>query len=467
MEKEHKYLVQSAAWRSRALQGEHLRQGYLSTDPERTVRVRAGKQKAAITIKAPAGDGAGNGDALDRSEYEYPIPVDDANRLLDEVCKHPLIEKTRFRVPHNRQVWEIDRFEKQNQGLVLAELETENGAAPKRLPRWIGEEVSGDSRFQNANLVDHPYAQWSAPKPEAKYHWKLKEEVSEGLQRIVSQELQLAIWTLSASALSLDDAVHEGRKALKKARSALRLPRGELGSEFDAYYEQENAALRDAGRKLSPLRDAHALIEIFNDLSGEYAEELDHRSLLGVRDGLVARKEGLTRDFRRQRTRSKVLGALRQSMARVEKWRLKKGTFRALSEGFATTMRRNRKACEKAGSQSSPENFHEWRKRAKDLRYHLGLMGKAWPPVLEGYEQAAKDLEQRLGDDHNLVVLRNTILEKPDDFGSQQHVQAFLEIISKHQQKLRKQCYGLASSLYADGPGEWRRRLDRCWKRAR
>lgn len=121
----------------------------------------------------------------------------------------------------------------------------------KRLPRWVGEEVSKDNRFSNANLVEHPYAEWGGhkTKPDAKYHWKSDEEVSEGLQRIVSEELGLAIWHLSENASSLDDAVHEARKALKKVRSAMRLLRGELGPEFDAYYDQANASLRGAGRK--------------------------------------------------------------------------------------------------------------------------------------------------------------------------------------------------------------------------
>lgn len=186
-----------------------------------------------------------------------------------------------------------------------------------------------------------------------------------------------------------------------------------------------------------------------------------------MRDGLVARKQTLGRDFERARTRGKVLNALRDSAGRIEAWRLTKGTFRALSAGFARTIRRNRKARREAGYDSGPENFHEWRKRAKDLRYHLGLIGQAWPDVLEGYERAAKNLEQCLGDDHNLAVLRNTILEKPDDFGQGRHIKAFLGIVDRHQEKLRKECEDLGARLYGDSPRQWRRRLDRCWNAVR
>lgn len=456
-EHEYKYLVQSAAWRKHARSGEHYRQGYLSTDPDRSVRVRAGKKTAFLTIK---GSTVGQ-NGLSRAEFEYPIPLDDANQLLDHLCRQPLIEKTRFRLPQNGNVWEIDQFEKENQGLVVAEFETSNGQAPKRLPRWVGQEVSNDSRYANVNLVGHPYSQWRgrSQKPEPKYYWKVHESVSEGLQRIVREELQLAIWQLSENAASVDDAVHEARKSLKQIRSAMRLTKGILGRKYD----KENAALGDAGRKLSPLRDSQALIEVFDELNSKYRERLGDRSLVSVRDGLVVHKNKLSRDFQQKRVRGRVLKTLREVAARLEKWDLEKGDFPALSKEFVRTIRRNRKACKTAYTDSRPENFHEWRKRAKDLRYHLALVSQTWPPVLNGYQDAARDLEQRLGDDHNLVVLRDTILQSPDDFGQEEDISAFLKIVDQHQQELRFQCRTLAGRLYSDKPKYWRRRLDLCW----
>lgn len=461
VERERKFLVQSQGWRKQARRGEHYRQGYLSTDPERSIRVRAGAHKAVITIKGPAGHGGG----LERSEFEYAIPLDEANQLLDRLCVQPLIEKTRFRLPENGHVWEIDRFEKQNDGLVIAELETHNGERPKHLPRWVGAEVSQDNRFANASLVEHPYSEWRdrAPKPEAKYHWKPSEGIFEGLQRIVSEQVRLAIWQLSENAFSRDESAHEARKSLKKARSAMRLLRGQLGASFDKEYDQANTALREAGRKLSPLRDSQALIEMFDELNEKYREELGDQSLITVREGLVARKKRLELEFERKRTRGTVLKVLRQAATQVGKWNSEQGGFQALSAGFATTIRRNRKAHTDADKQSNPEGFHEWRKRAKDLRHHLGLLGKAWPPVLGGYEQAAEDLEQKLGDDHNLVVLRNTVLKTPDHFGQQVQVKAILDVVDKHQRKLRDECEFLALRLYEDKPGHWRRRIERCW----
>jgi CHAD domain-containing protein len=296
-------------------------------------------------------------------------------------------------------------------------------------------------------------------EPEAKYHWKAAESVSEGLQRIVSQQLQLAVWQLSENAPSLDEAVHEARKSLKKIRSALRLTRSLLGREYD----KENGVLRDAGRKLSPVRDSQALIEMFDELNGKYREKLGNRSLVSVRDGLVARKKELSSGFQRKRVRGNVLKSLHEVAARVKKWDLEEGDSRIVSQGFAGTIRRNRKACGDAYADLRPEGFHEWRKRAKDLRYQLGLLSKAWPPVLDGYGDAAKELESKLGDDHNLVVVRNTILEKPDNFGKEEDISAFLKIVEDHQQKLRSESRSLATRLYSEKPKYWRRRLDLCW----
>lgn len=281
----------------------------------------------------------------------------------------------------------------------------------------------------------------------AKYHWTAHESIAEGLQRIAGEQLQLAIGELDNKA-SLDKAVHEARKSVKRIRSAVRLVRDILGKE----YNKANGVLRDVGRQLSPLRDAQALIEIFDQLTAKYREELGDRSLISVRDGLVARKKELHRSFQRQRMSGKIVKSLRELAAGIEKWDLDKTDFAAISKAFATTIRQNRNACHSAYTDAQPEGFHEWRKRVKDLRYHLELLRHAWPPVLDAYAQAAKDLEHRLGDDHNLVVLRDTILKSPDDFGKEEDISALLHIVDHHQQQLRAEAKSLAIPLYSEKP---------------
>jgi CHAD domain-containing protein len=293
----------------------------------------------------------------------------------------------------------------------------------------------------------------------AKYHWTAHESIAEGLQRIAGEQLQLAISELVNGKASLDKAVHEARKSVKKIRSALRLVRAVLGKEYD----KANDVLRDAGRQLSPLRDSQALIEIFDELTAKYREELGDHSLASVRDGLLARRKELHRSFQRQQVSGKVVNSLRELAAGIEKWNLDKADFGALSKAFGTTIRQNRKACHSAYADAQPEGFHEWRKRVKDLRYHLALLRHAWPPVLDAYAEAAKDLEHRLGDDHNLVVLRDTILKSPDDFGKEEDITALLQIVDHHQKQLRAEAKSLAIPLYSDKPNHWRRRLELWW----
>lgn len=149
---ERKFLVTDHRWKGLA-QSVFYRQGYLSTVRERTVRVRTVGDKAFLTIK-------GVSVGISRLEYEYEIPVDDANRLLDEVCERPIIEKQRTKIKFCDLVWEVDEFHGANQGLVIAEVELESVDQIVELPDWVGEEVSGDPRYFNSNLVNSPYANW-------------------------------------------------------------------------------------------------------------------------------------------------------------------------------------------------------------------------------------------------------------------------------------------------------------------
>jgi len=159
-EKEYKYLVRSEAWRHQAREGVRIRQGYLSTHPDRSVRIRVSSNQAVVTIKGHNHTSAGEG--LNRAEFEYMIPLADAEELLASVCAKPVLEKVRYRVKVDGCEWEIDEFEGENYGLVLAEVEvTADSAAAVVKPEWIGDEVSSDDRYQNANLVDNPFSKWS------------------------------------------------------------------------------------------------------------------------------------------------------------------------------------------------------------------------------------------------------------------------------------------------------------------
>ena len=150
---ERKFLVTPGAWRPDPARGTRLRQGYLSSDPARTVRVRIAGDAAFLTIK-------GLTRGIQRLEFEYAIPVVDAAIMLDQLCHRPLVEKVRYREPYEGHIWEVDIFEGDNAGLVVAEVELPSATTPVALPHWVGVEVSGDPRYFNSNLVLHPFTAW-------------------------------------------------------------------------------------------------------------------------------------------------------------------------------------------------------------------------------------------------------------------------------------------------------------------
>ena len=149
---ERKYLLKGTDWKEGAV-GTFIRQGYISTTPEHTVRVRTIGEEGFLTIKGPT-------QGVSRFEFEYSIPIADARTLLDELCPHPLIEKIRYRIEDGDLVWEVDEFRGDNEGLVVAEVELSHEDQEISLPEWIGEEVSGDPRYFNSNLSIHPYNDW-------------------------------------------------------------------------------------------------------------------------------------------------------------------------------------------------------------------------------------------------------------------------------------------------------------------
>jgi adenylate cyclase len=144
VEIERKFLVRDDSWRGlgRAVR---IRQGYIAADESRSVRVRRAGDRAFLTVKG--------GQGLVRSEYEYEIPADDADEMLDTLCGGPLIDKQRHAIDFAGLEWVVDEFEGAHAGLVLAEVELDHADQIVELPRWIGREVTGDPRYLNASLA--------------------------------------------------------------------------------------------------------------------------------------------------------------------------------------------------------------------------------------------------------------------------------------------------------------------------
>lgn len=150
---ERKFLVIGDDWRREGYS--NYVQGYLSIDKERTVRVRITNGGAFLTIKGITRHAT-------REEYEYPIPVSDAESMLRQLCLRPLIKKRRYRIKHAGMIWEVDDFQGENAGLVIAEIELDDEQQEFDKPDWVGKEITTDKRYYNASLVSAPYGTWDA-----------------------------------------------------------------------------------------------------------------------------------------------------------------------------------------------------------------------------------------------------------------------------------------------------------------
>lgn len=154
LEIERKFLVTSAAFKEVAQKATRITQGYLSTDPERTVRVRIKGEKGFLTIK-----GKSNDSGTTRVEVEEEIAVDKAQTLLS-LCLPGVIDKTRYEYTVGNHTWEIDEFYGKNEGLTIAEIELNAEEEDFTTPEWIGSEVTGDNKYYNSQLSENPFKNW-------------------------------------------------------------------------------------------------------------------------------------------------------------------------------------------------------------------------------------------------------------------------------------------------------------------
>lgn len=153
IEIERKFLIINDGWRTAVTRASFYRQGYLANSGGASVRVRVADGKGYLNIKSMVL-------GVRRHEFEYLIPLADAEEMLDDLCSGPQIEKTRYFVDYGGHTWEVDVFEGDNEGLVVAEVELNSVDEVFELPPWAGREVSDDERYYNVCLVKHPYKEW-------------------------------------------------------------------------------------------------------------------------------------------------------------------------------------------------------------------------------------------------------------------------------------------------------------------
>lgn len=154
LEIERKFLVKSNDYKNESHNKSYIKQGFLNSNKKRTVRIRISDEKGFITIK-----GISDESGLSRYEWEKEIPVIDAEQLL-LLCEKGVIEKNRYLIKQGPHIFEVDEFLKENEGLIIAEIELTNKNELFQKPKWIGKEVTGEAKYYNSNLSKNPYAKW-------------------------------------------------------------------------------------------------------------------------------------------------------------------------------------------------------------------------------------------------------------------------------------------------------------------
>jgi CHAD domain-containing protein len=292
------------------------------------------------------------------------------------------------------------------------------------------------------------------------YRFKQGEPVSKAIKRMVRGEIRFAVEQLSGrKGADRDEAIHEARKSVKKIRALLRLVQAELGNT----YRFENTRFRDVGRRLSEFRNAAAMLELLDSLEKKYKDKLKARALDSVRRGLVARKKQIEREGRIDDAIERLVEALIAANQRIKTWPLRNDGFAAISPGLQKAFRRGRQMLDIARNDPTDENFHTWRKRVKDHWYDIRLLENLWTPVMHAYEKSLNDLQTWLGDDHNLVVLWETVSAEPKSYGTPREDRLLFNLIDEYQKELRDNSLSLGPSVYDDKPRQFTVRMKRLW----
>lgn len=291
------------------------------------------------------------------------------------------------------------------------------------------------------------------------YHLKPSESIPEGIKRVVLEEIDSATEQLSRNRKDRGEAIHEARKSIKKIRGALRLVQAELGP----IYQAENTRLRDIAHKLSEIRDAEAIIEVFNGVAGKYQDELQKNTLASIRRGLQTNKREIEETADADNVARRAASVLRAARKRVPSWPLKQDGFRAIELGLRNRYARGRKAMVIARKDPKPEHYHAWRIRVKDHWYHIRLLEGLWTDVMQAHESSLKKLETWLGDDHNLVVLCGKVQDGPDRYGTEKNVQIFLALAAQYQKDLRQDAMSLGQRVYEEKPRQFVRNMSKLW----
>jgi CHAD domain-containing protein len=299
------------------------------------------------------------------------------------------------------------------------------------------------------------------PGPSRKYRLRRRDPLGYGVRRVARGRLDSAVERLRDGEVDEVEAVHEARKDLKKLRSALRLVRPVLG---DDVYGRENARYREAARRLSNVRDDQALAETVEALEERFVDAQPPGGWKPIARAL-ARSDGAD-PAELDRLRERAAAEIEVGRRELESLSLPGDGFEVVRPGLQRAYSRGRKRMAEAESDPTDEHLHEFRKRSKDLWYHARLLRPAWRPVLAPLADQAHELSDRLGDDHDLVVLRER-LDAPGIAFTAEQREYLDDLIERRRRELQAEAFALGARVYAEKPKAFAARMAAYWEAPR
>ncbi len=294
------------------------------------------------------------------------------------------------------------------------------------------------------------------------YRIKDPHHIQKDIRRIARGEIDRALKALEDPEMDRHQAVHQARKCFKRFRALLRLVRETLGP---SRYNRENIYFRDVGRKLSYIRDAEAMIETFDRLQQHFPQQMATPALQAVRTHLVERREALSNEANHlEETISALIADLKQARTRVKAWPIKLTGFKAINRGMSKMYCQGSVLLKQARKRPSDEHFHEWRKRAKGLRYHTTLLQAIWPDMMDGYIAGLDLLSDYLGEEHDITVFREMLTHESSHLGKDKELYKLRVLLLQEQDRLRGLALRLGHRVYAEKSRNYTRRTRTYWQ---
>ena len=294
------------------------------------------------------------------------------------------------------------------------------------------------------------------------YRLRQGESVLEEVRRMAVEQLDKAVEHLGCPDGERDVHIHEARKTIKRLRALVRLVRCDLADEV---YALENQCFRDAGQRLSGLRDATVLVETLDRLVEFLGNDVPKSRFAQVRTWLVERRDrAYSQADSSNRDVQEVIAELAQARERLADWQLQHQGWGGIRVGLQRIYARGRRDFAAAYALPSDEAFHDWRKQVKYLWYHIQILENVWPSVMQALAEELDQLGELLGQDHDLAVLHTTVRTEFPRAGAAATLMALERRINVVRSGMQDRARLLAERIYVEQPREFTRRLRGYWR---